>query len=169
MSALRDGFVAFLLERSRRERWLLALLVLVGLPGVLAQAVALPLIERQAEMRAALAQARATEIWVAEQAVAHATLVRDGGGTRPRPRAPIGMSGIEAGLREAGLRAAVTELANTADGGITLRFDTVRFTTLAAWLSAEADRWGYELAGFSYERGGRAGVVAAELRLDPLR
>lgn len=169
MSVFWDGLAGFLLERSRRERWLLAVLVLVGLPLLLAQGVALPLIERQAEARAALAEARATEVWLAEQAVAHARLVREGGEGRPRARDPIGVSGIEAGLREAELREAVTELANTADGGVTLRFDAVRFTTLAAWLSSETDRWGYELAGFTFERGARGDVVAAELRLDPLR
>jgi len=169
MSELWDGLAAFLLERSRRERWLLAVLALLGLPALLVQGVALPLIERQAEARAALAQARATEIWVGEQALEHARLRRTGGAGHPRAHDPIGVSGIEAGLREAGLRGAVGELSNTADGGVTLRFDAVRFTALAGWLSAETDRWGYELAAFSFERGERADVVAAELRLEPLR
>jgi len=75
--------------------------------------------------------------------------------------------GIESALREAGLRDEVTELANTADGGITLRFDAVRFSRLAAWLSDQSGQWGYDLDAFTFERGAREDVVAADLRLVP--
>jgi len=129
--------------------------------------VGVPLVERQAAARAALAGTRATEAWVAEQAVLYARLMREAGGGGARTTAPVGMSGIEAALRETDLRDAVTELANTADGGITLRFDAVRFSRLAAWLSAQSGEWGYDLAAFTFERGAREDVVAADLRLVP--
>ena len=167
MSAVFDKLTALLMERSRRERWLLAVLVLVALPLGLWQGVAVPLLDRQAAARAALAGTRATEAWVAEQAVLHARLMRAAGGGEGRAAAPVGMSGIEAALREAELRDAVTELANTADGGITLRFDAVRFSRLAAWLSAQSGQWGYDLDAFTFERGAREDVVAADLRLVP--
>jgi type II secretory pathway component PulM len=86
-----------------------------------------------------------------------------------RATTAIGISGIEAGLRAAGLREVVSELANTTDGGITLRFDAVRFTALADWLSGQSGVWGYDLAGFAFERGAREDVVAADLRLVPAR
>ena len=170
MSAATDRLVGFLLGLSRRERWLLAVLALVVLPAGLVYGVALPLTERRAAAREAVAEARATELWVADQAVTYATLKRDAGEGRKTSRAtdPIGISGIEASLRAAGLRTAASELANSADGGITLRFDEVRFTALAEWLSAQADGWGYDLAGFTFERGAREDVVAADLRLVPV-
>ena len=167
MSALWDRLAALLMERSRRERWLLAAMVLGALPLGLWQGVAAPLIERQAQARAALAETRATELWVAEQAVEHARLMRAAGGGDDRAATPVGMSGIEGALREAGLRSDVTELANTADGGITLRFDAVRFSNLAAWLSDQSGQWGYDLDAFTFERGAREDVVAADLRLVP--
>lgn len=170
MSAVLDRLAGVLLDLSRRERLLLLALLVVGLPLVVLQTVAVPMLARQAAARAALAEARTTELWVAEQALAHARLARAAGTPRARTTtAPIGISGIEAGLRAAGLREAVTELANTGDGGITLRFDAVRFTVLAGWLAAQADIWGYDLAGFAFERGAREDVVAADLRLVPAR
>jgi type II secretory pathway component PulM len=167
MSALWDRLAALLMERSRRERLLLAVLVLVALPLGLWQGVAMPLIERQGQARAALANTRATELWVAERAVEHARLRRAAGADAGGGTAPVGMSGLEAALRTAGLRDAVTELANTAEGGITLRFDVVRFSRLAAWLSDQSGQWGYDLDGFTFERGAREDVVAADLRLVP--
>jgi len=167
MSALWDRLATLLMERSRRERWLLAVLVLGALPLGFWQGVAVSLVERQAEARAALAGTRATELWVAEQTVEHARLTHAAGVGEDRATAPVGMSGIETALREAGLRSEVTELANTADGGITLRFDAVRFSRLAAWLSAQSGQWGYDLDAFTFERGAREDVVAADLRLLP--
>lgn len=169
MSALFDRLAGLMLERSRRERLALLALLVIALPLLLLQSVALPMLERQSAARAALAEARATELWVAEQALAHARLARDAGAPRARGAAPIGISGIEAGLRDAGLRDSVSELANTGDGGITLRFDAVRFSSLAEWLAAQSDSWGYDLAGFAFERGAREDVVAADLRLVPAR
>jgi type II secretory pathway component PulM len=169
MSALFDRLAGLLLDLSRRERLALLALVLIGLPLLLLQSVALPLLDRQAEARAALTEARLTELWVAEQALNFARLERDAGPSRDRTSAPVGISGIEATLREAGLRAAVSELANSGDGGITLRFDAVRFTALAQWLTAQSESWGYELEGFSFDRGAREDVVAADLRLVPAR
>jgi type II secretory pathway component PulM len=169
MSALFDRLAGLMLERSRRERLALLALLVIGLPLFLLQSVALPMLERQSAARAALAEARMTELWVAEQALAHARLARDAGTSRARATTAIGISGIEAGLRAAGLREVVSELANTADGGITLRFDAVRFTALAEWLSGQSGVWGYDLAGFAFERGAREDVVAADLRLVPAR
>ncbi len=169
MSALFDRLAGLLLELSRRERLALLALLVIALPLLLVQAVALPILERKSAARAALAEARMTELWVAEQALAHARLARDAGTSQARATTAIGISGIEAGLRAAGLREAVTELANSGDGGITLRFDAVRFTVLAEWLMAQSPVWGYDLAGFAFERGAREDVVAADLRLVPAR
>lgn len=170
MNALLDRLAGFLVGISRRERLMIAGLALVVLPLALVSGVAQPLAERRALAHAAVAEARATELWVAEQAVLYAGLTRDRSALPDgaRATAPVGISGIEASLREAGLRRFASELANAADGGITLRFDAVRFTQLAEWLSAQSDLWGYDLEGFTIERGARADVVEAQLRLVPL-
>ncbi|WP_417726337.1 type II secretion system protein GspM [Roseovarius sp.] len=171
MSALMDRLTSFLLGLSPRERWLVALLVLIALPIGAVYGIALPLAETRDNARAAVAEARATELWVADRAVEYATLTRDKARAPQFARAtsPVGISGIEASLRDAGLRQAASELANAADGGITLRFDAVRFTQLAEWLTAQNDIWGYDLAGFTFERGARTDVVAADLRLVPVQ
>lgn len=98
MSGMMDRLVGFLLGLSRRERWLLAVLALVVLPVGLIYGVALPLTEQRAAARDAVAEARATELWVADQAVTYATLRRDAGEGRATAHAtdPIGISGIEA-------------------------------------------------------------------------
>jgi len=171
MTALLDRLNAFLLALSRRERWLIALLALLVVPLGGVYGIAFPMAERREAARAAMAEARATELWVADQAVVFARLSRDATRNAGRDRAvsAIGLSGIEASLRDAGLRKAASDLANTADGGVTLQFDAVRFTRLADWLTAQRDVWGYELVGFTFERGPREDVVKADLRLEPLQ
>ncbi|WP_297774255.1 type II secretion system protein GspM [uncultured Roseovarius sp.] len=168
MSVVTDRLTGFLLGLSRRERWLLALLTLVAVPIGAIYGIALPLAETREAARAAVSEARATELWVADQALVYATLTRETAQTESTVRVttPVGISGIEASLREAGLRDAASELANAADGGITIRFDEVRFTRLAEWLTTQNDIWGYDLAGFTFERGAREDVVAADLRLE---
>lgn len=170
MNALLDRLAGFLVGISRRERMMIAILACVVLPLAVIAGAALPLAERRDAARLAADEARAVELWVAEQAVLYASLTRDRAAARgpARATAPVGISGIEASLRDAGLRSFASELANAADGGITLRFDAVRFTQLAEWLSAQSDLWGYDLAGFTFERGARADVVEAQLRLEPL-
>lgn len=170
MSAILDRLAGFLVGISRRERVMIAILACVVLPLAVIAGVAKPLAERRDAARSAAVEARAVELWVAEQAVLYAGLTREGAAVQgpARVTTPVGISGIEASLRDAGLRSFASELANAADGGITLRFDAVRFTQLADWLTAQRDLWGYDLAGFTFERGARADVVEAQLRLVPL-
>lgn len=170
MNAMLDRLAGFLVGISRRERMMIAILACVALPLAVIAGVAQPLAERRAAAHSAADDARKVELWVAEQAVLYANLTRDRATAQSPARitAPVGISGIEASLREAGLRSFASELANAADGGITLRFDAVRFTQLAEWLTAQSDLWGYDLDGFTFERGARADVVEAQLRLVPL-
>lgn len=169
MSALLDRLSELLLALSGRERVLIALLAVIVLPLGMIYGVAIPLAERREAARATTAEARATELWVADQAVTFAELSRDVARVSGVSRAvsAIGLSGIEASLRDVGLRKAASELSNTADGGVTLQFDSVRFTRLADWLTAQRDVWGYDLVGFTFERGPREDVISADLRLEP--
>ncbi|SHL20161.1 Type II secretory pathway, component PulM [Roseovarius marisflavi] len=167
MTGMMDAIIGALLGLSGRERLLVAVLALVALPLGVVYGVALPLADARQEAQRAVAEARATELWVADQSLLYAsetTALRNAGeGANGGP--PIGISGIEASLVEAGLRAQASELANAADGGITMRFDAVRFTKLAEWLTLQEANWGYTLVGFTFERGEREDVVAADLRL----
>ncbi|SLN47067.1 General secretion pathway, M protein [Roseovarius gaetbuli] len=167
MTGMMDAIIAALLGLSGRERLLVAVLALVALPLGVVYGVALPLADARQEAQRAVTEARATELWVADQSLLYAseTTALRNAGEAANGGPPIGISGIEASLVEAGLREKASELANAADGGITMRFDAVRFTRLAEWLSAQETSWGYTLVGFAFERGEREDVVAADLRL----
>lgn len=153
-----------LLKLSARERGLLALLVAVALPALIWSAVIAPMQTRHAAALAARDEARALGVWVIERAAEQAQL-RTAGQTGPMP--PLGISGLEQSLVEAGLRSAVGALGSQADGRIELRFDAVEFTRLANWLSRADPGWGYDIAAFRLERGATPGLVAAALTLEP--
>ncbi|PWE33807.1 hypothetical protein DDZ14_03855 [Maritimibacter sp. 55A14] len=147
-------------------------LALVALPAGAVFGLVQPLAEARVDARRMAAEATALERWVAEQATIFLTeeQAREAAGTGPSAAAaPIGVSGVEKSLVEAGLRNDVAELANSADGGISLRFEAVRFTVLADWLSRVAPDWGYRLAAFSLVRGEQEDLVEADLTLVPAR
>jgi type II secretory pathway component PulM len=157
----------YLVGLSRRERWLLALLVVVALPMAAVFGLILPLSEARMAARSQVHEARLMEEWVAQRAGDYlaqgALLGTDGANQGP----PLGISGIELSLVEAGLRQDVTELANSGSGGVTLRFDAAAFTGLTDWLSLNQDSWGYDLEAFRFVRGARDDLVEAEFRLVP--
>ena len=140
------------------------LLVVVVLPLALWLAVLAPLHERRAAAQSALQEARALHGWVAARA-AEMTALDTGESTGPS--APIGLSALEQSLVSAGLRGAVSGLANSSGGGIELRFDAVEFTALMGWLSAQDPGWGYDIASLRLMRGDEAGLTAAEMLLRP--
>lgn len=153
-----------LLKLSARERGLLALLVAVALPALIWSAVIAPMQTRHAAALAARDEARALGVWVVERAAEQAQLRR---ARQTGPVPPLGISGLEQSLVEAGLRTAVSALGSQADGRIELRFDAVEFTRLANWLSHSDPGWGYDIAAFRLERGTAPGLVAAALTLEP--
>ncbi len=159
--------IDFLAGLSRRERWLLALLTGVALPLAAVFGLILPLSEARNAARAQVDEARLIEEWVAARAGEYlaqgALLGTDSADQGP----PLGISGIEQSLVEAGLRQDVTELANSAGGGVTLRFEAVAFTALTGWLSLNQASWGYDLEAFRFVRGARDDLVEADLRLVP--
>ena len=80
---------------------------------------------------------------------------------------PIGSSAIEESLIAANLRPFVSEL-GVGDGGvIELRFDLVKFTALADWISANDRTWGYDITSFRFEATDTSGKVSASLALTP--
>ncbi|WP_417625848.1 type II secretion system protein GspM [Pararhodobacter aggregans] len=157
-----------LARRSPRERLLLALLLLGALPLAFVVLLALPLLESRAAAGADLAAARATQAWYSARQAEIAAL--------PDPRAapsdaarvvPVGLGGIEARLIAAGLRPAVTLLANAPNGRVALSLQAVAFADLMPWIDG-IDAAGYGVAALMIERSA-PGVVDAELQLEPLR
>lgn len=154
----------FLNERSGRERALLAALALVALPLAFALLVALPLIGARQAARADLAAAEAEQGWYRARQVEIAALPQAG-----QPMAvTAGLGGIEAALVEAGLRGAVTSLANAPEGGVALALAGVDFAALMRWVEATPGTTGYRLAGLRLLRAA-PGLLDAEIVLAPAR
>ena len=157
-----------LLRRSPRERLLLALLVGVGIPLLVIVGLMLPLAERRAAAAVAYEDAVAERVWMADRVAEVMALGQPVAANETGPRPAIGISGLEQSLIDAGLRDAVTSLANGTDGSIELGFDVVVFTLLMDWMSAQAPIWGYDLAALRLLRDvDRSGFVASEIRLRP--
>ncbi len=156
--------IDFLLQRSGRERMLLALLFAVGLPLLVIFAVLLPLKDRKDAALAENAEAVALNIWVRDRA---AELDQIAQGPEQAATAPIGSSAIEESLIAAGLRPFVSELAVADQGVVELRFDQVKFTALADWMSANSRSWGYDISSFRFETTEESGKVSAGLALTP--
>ena len=160
-----ERIIGYLAGLSRRERWLLALLIGVALPLAAVFGLILPLSEARKAARMQVHETRLMEEWVAARAgeyLAQGALL---GVTEQG--APIGISGIEQSLVAAGLRKDVAELANSGNGGVSLRFEAVAFTGLTDWLRQNEGSWGYDLEAFRFARGSRDDLVEAELRLVP--
>ena len=160
----------FLAGLSRRERLMLALLVGLALPIAVVQGLALPLLARQEAARAAVAEAEALRLWLgARQAELALLPAPDAPAPEGQGRTPVGLSALEAGLGEAGLRDALVMLARPTGTDITLRFEQVAFGALMPWLEMSEHGTGYGLASLRLMRSdGDAGLVDAEVRLEPL-
>lgn len=161
---MSGALITFLLDRSPRERGLLALLCIFVIPLALIFGLLLPLRAAQQDALAARTEAVAMNLWVQERAGALARM-RATPQTGPQPA--IGMSGIEDALIETGLRSAVSDLAQDNRGQVSLRFDQVRFTRLMVWLTEMQPSWGYDLQAFVIEASPISGDVAARLTLMP--
>jgi len=156
--------IDLLLQLAPRERLLLGALFGIILPLGIVLGLLLPLQEQQKAALNARTEAVALNLWVQDKVGELERLARtpDAG-----PRAPIGTSGIEQALIDAGLRGDVAELSGDADGVVDLRFDRVRFTQVMGWLSETAPTWGYDVTQFRFEAIRSPGDVAASLTLTP--
>lgn len=150
-----------------RERLLLALLAAVAVPLCVVFLWILPTIESNRAVRSDLSEARALLDWVAARDAEAAAQQARATQVVEDARAPVGISGIERSLAEAGLRRAVTRLANRESGTVELGFDSVGFTLLSPWLDRIDTELGYRLSAFRIERGGGFDEVRAEFTLEP--
>ncbi len=154
-----------LLALSANERRLLAILCGLVLPLAVIFLWVLPLADRGAAAQRDLSTARALMVWVTHRIEESAALVDGQTNAIPKNGAPVGLSGIEKGLNEAGLRPYVTRLAGRDDGAVELVIEDAPFATVTAWTSAVRPVWGYRIVSFHIQRTDRAGQVAAEFLL----
>lgn len=161
-----NRITALLVARSPRERVLLAVLMVLVLPVALIFLVLLPL---QIEARAAAAdveEARALSYWVAARKAEFDALGPPAQVDAPASEA-IGISGVEQSLSDAGLRDEATRLGRDGAAGIKIGYDAVEFYRLANWLSRALPDAGYKITTFRFEAAGAAGLIRADLVLEP--
>lgn len=158
-----------LAARNPRERRLLALLALVAVPLAFGFLLALPLLEARRNARAGLDAALTTRSWYLDRQAEIAALPVPGEpvAANADTTAPIGLGGIEDLLIDAGLRDAVTLLANAPGGGVTLALGPVPFGPLMGWIDTLAPEAGYGLRALRVTRAA-TGQARAEMQLEPL-
>lgn len=154
----------FLLARTRRERWLLGLAVVLVLPLGWYQGVILPLKTRAADATQELEDSRSLQLWLeARRTELEALPEPEADSSRNLPS----LGAIESSLQGAGLEEWITTLAAGTGGGITLQMDGVEFTDLMPWLDRFERETGYRVAQFAAQRGGAPGRVVADILLQP--
>lgn len=153
----------FLAGRTRSERSWLLVLVLVVLPAGVLFGIALPLLERRDESRQQLADLLEQQIWLDQRM---AEFRRLGPSAEGASTGGPGLVEVEQSLVEAGLRGAVTRLANLGDGGIDLRMEDVDFGDLAAWLDGLEAGWPLAIRSFRMVRAETPGRVGVDLQLN---
>jgi len=156
-----------LLNRSPRERGLMAVMTFVALPLAVVFLILLPMQQNRADARIAVENSRALLKWTIERDRDFAALGPVQQESTPQSVAAIGISGIEQSLVAADLRTAVSALTNQPGGRVELRFDTVEFGVLTDWLNAMEAEWGYELGAFTLTKLEEPGLVAADFLLEP--
>lgn len=162
MTSLADRLAA----TTARERLLLSLLLFVVIPAAAYSFMAVPLLEARDNAAASAARAREMLEWVIE---------RDAAWTATDPREtvvkattrPVGLSGIETSLTEAGLRDRVDVLQNESEGRISIRMGGVAFVELGRYLETLDRTLGYDIANARIRRTDAAGLVDVELQIAP--
>jgi type II secretory pathway component PulM len=156
-----------LAQRSARERGLVAVLLLLVLPFAAAFLIGGPLMDRREAARAERAEAEVTRAWYRVRQFEVAALPRGEAGERERAAAPVGLGGIEERLIGAGLRDAVSQLANAQGNRVALTFEGVAFEALMPWLEGIERDAGYRVAALTVTRTDDPGAVDADLQLEP--
>lgn len=151
---------------SGRERFLLFFLGMVVLPLGLWFLAAVPLMENRETAMERLIEERELEVWVkARDAEWRARSQTDR--TAIARVEPVGLSGIDRALSEAGMRAAATRLENARAGGISIRLDGVAFVDFGRFLEEVERDLGYDSESLRLVRTESSGLVRVELDLKP--
>lgn len=159
MERLTDFFV----DLSARERILIFVLLFLVLPAAIYFALLVPLERGRDQARVELVEASALLQWTEARASEARRLQLVARDAAPEP---IGASGVEQSLAEAGLRKDLTELSRN-DQDLELQFEVVEFTALGSWINSTSLSWGYDVTSFKVERVNEPGLVRASLTLTP--
>jgi type II secretory pathway component PulM len=151
---------------SGRERFLLILLGLVVLPLGLWFLAAVPLMDNRDTAIQRLIEERELEDWVNARDAEWRARGEPGRITTARVD-PVGLSGIDRALGEAGMRAAATRLENASAGGVSIRLDGVDFVDFGRLLEMVERDLGYDTESLRLIRTERSGLVRVELDLTP--
>jgi len=162
---MNTGLISLLLRLSRRERLLVAALVFAVLPLGIFLTVLVPLHDHRLQAQATEAEAQALLVWVADQTVEKINLQQPD--LSAVPASAIGLSGLESGLRAAGLGSSLGELRSGTGGTVEMRFERADFARLANWLSTTHPDWGYRFKGFRFEATDAPNQVNVWLTLSP--
>jgi type II secretory pathway component PulM len=161
-----DALAAVLIERNRRERWLLVVLVAVVLPLAVVALVLVPLREDTQRLRDQTREARDLFDWIGAQAAAVdiAALAQAPAPTESLPSpAP---ADVEASLAGTGLEGDLSRLSAGQDGRIELGFDAVAFAPALDWLQRGRPAR-LRLLGLRIERTQSEGRVRLDATLGP--
>ena len=164
-----ERLAAQFMQRSRRERWLLLVALLLALPLGLAFGVIEPLTERRLAAEQRLIDAQAQRDWLRTRQGELASLPAPGADL---PQAvtqasPVGLGGIEARLSAEGLRQHVVALAAPSRGDVVIQLEAVDFAEVMRWVASVEAEAGYALGALSLRRTEVPGEVDAELQLEP--
>ena len=150
---------------SGRERSLILVLLLVVAPLGLWFLVAAPLLDARDSAVARLAEARTLDAWV--RARDGEWSARTGTAGPSATIAPVGLSGLDRALTEAGLRETATRLENARNGAIAIRLEEAEFALVGPFLEAVERSLGYDIGSLRLLREDAAGLVTAEMELTP--
>jgi type II secretory pathway component PulM len=150
---------------SGRERSLVLVLLLLVAPVGLWFIVASPLLDARESAIARLAEARSLDAWVRAR---DAEWAARAGATGPSATvAPVGLSGLDRALTEAGLRETATRLENARNGAIAIRLEEAEFALVGPFLEQVERSLGYDIGSLRLLREDEAGLVTAEMELTP--
>lgn len=162
---MSDRVTAVIERLSGRERALLLLLAVAGVPLVLYVLAARPLLDARVAAERRLAEAVAERRWVAERGAEWEAL----GPSRPGRDAVqgAGLSALEVAIAEAGLRQNVRMLQEDGNGRVRISFGSAPFERVAGFLDRSDLALGYDLGAMRLTAAEAPGQVEAAIELVP--
>jgi len=152
---------------SLRERLLIVTLVTVVLPPFVYFSVLVPLHDRRVSAAATLQSAQNDAIWAQDRLAEYARL-EQGDAPGPAP-SPIGLSGVETLLIDAGLRLNTLVTSSPDSESFELAFTGVQFEQLMSWLEQLEQKAGYRIALLRINATEIPGLVDATVLSDAAR
>jgi type II secretory pathway component PulM len=161
--------MTYLIDRlallTGRERFALLAMALILSTVVVWVSIVAPTRARRAAVDWETGERLALSDWVLDRVAEQVRL--SAASSKAKPSEPVSVSKLEKALVAAGLRKHVVEMSGEGDGTIALRFDEVEFVALMGWLSVSDPKWGYDIANLRLQASDIAGMVSADLTLQP--